>query len=37
MPKVSRQRMIDAPIDRVWDLVSDPHSLPRWWPKTTRV
>jgi uncharacterized protein YndB with AHSA1/START domain len=21
----------------VWDLVSDPYSLPRWWPRTTRV
>ncbi len=37
MPKVSRKRTIDAPVERVWELVSDPHSLPRWWPKTTRV
>ena len=37
MPKVSRKRVIAAPLDAVWDLVSDPHSLPRWWPKTTRV
>jgi uncharacterized protein YndB with AHSA1/START domain len=37
VPKVSRKRVVAAPIDRVWDLVSDPHSLPRWWPKTTRV
>lgn len=37
MPRVSRKRIIDAPIERVWELVSDPHSLPRWWPKTTRV
>ncbi|MFL5892002.1 MAG: SRPBCC family protein [Solirubrobacterales bacterium] len=29
--------MIDAPRDRVWELVSDPHHLPRWWPKTVRV
>lgn len=21
----------------VWELVSDPHSLPRWWPRTARV
>lgn len=21
----------------VWDLVSDPYSLPRWWPRTSRV
>jgi uncharacterized protein YndB with AHSA1/START domain len=37
MPKVSRKRVIAAPVDSVWELVSDPHSLPRWWPKTTRV
>ncbi len=37
MPKVSRKRTIEAPLDRVWELISDPHSLPRWWPKTTRV
>ena len=37
MPKVSRKRLIQAPIERVWELISDPHSLPRWWPKMTRV
>ncbi len=21
----------------MWELVSDPYSLPRWWPRTTRV
>src|SRR5205085_6790691 len=26
-----------APRERVWDLVSDPHHLPRWWPRTVRV
>lgn len=29
--------MIDAPRDRVWELVADPHHLPRWWPRTVRV
>jgi uncharacterized protein YndB with AHSA1/START domain len=29
--------VIDAPPPRVWDLVSDPHHLPRWWPRTVRV
>ena len=37
MPKVSRSRVIAAERDRVWALVSDPHSLPRWWPRTKRV
>jgi uncharacterized protein YndB with AHSA1/START domain len=29
--------VIAAPRERVWDLVSDPHHLPRWWPRTIRV
>jgi uncharacterized protein YndB with AHSA1/START domain len=29
--------MIDAPIEAVWKVVSDPYHLPRWWPRTTRV
>jgi uncharacterized protein YndB with AHSA1/START domain len=29
--------VIAAPRDRVWDLVSDPHHLPRWWPRAVRV
>ncbi len=37
MPKVSRTRVVSADLERVWDLVSDPHSLPRWWPRTLRV
>ncbi len=37
MPKVARTRVIAARRDRVWDLVSDPHHLPRWWPRASRV
>jgi uncharacterized protein YndB with AHSA1/START domain len=37
MPRVTRTRTIEAPPAEVWDLVSDPYSLPRWWPRTTRV
>jgi uncharacterized protein YndB with AHSA1/START domain len=29
--------MISAPVGEVWSLVSDPYSLPRWWPRTSRV
>jgi uncharacterized protein YndB with AHSA1/START domain len=34
---VTRRRTIAAPPEEVWRLVSDPHSLPRWWPRTSRV
>jgi uncharacterized protein YndB with AHSA1/START domain len=29
--------VIAARRERVWELVSDPHHLPRWWPRTVRV
>jgi uncharacterized protein YndB with AHSA1/START domain len=35
--RVTRRRTIAAPVDVVWELVSDPYSLPRWWPKVARV
>lgn len=37
MPNVARSRSIPAPAARVWDLIADPHNLPRWWPETIRV
>ena len=37
MPRVSRRRVIEAPVAEVWSLVSDPYNLPRWWPRTSRV
>jgi uncharacterized protein YndB with AHSA1/START domain len=37
MPRVTRRRTIAAPVADVWALVSDPYSLPRWWPRTSRV
>jgi uncharacterized protein YndB with AHSA1/START domain len=24
-------------VAEVWELVSDPYNLPRWWPRTSRV
>jgi uncharacterized protein YndB with AHSA1/START domain len=35
--RVTRTREIEAPVGEVWKLVSDPYSLPRWWPRTGRV
>jgi uncharacterized protein YndB with AHSA1/START domain len=37
MPTVTRSRTIAAPQQQVWDLVSDPYHLPRWWPMVQRV
>jgi uncharacterized protein YndB with AHSA1/START domain len=35
--RATRTRTLEAPIGEVWDLVSDPYNLPRWWPRTQRV
>lgn len=37
MARVTRTRTVEAPPGDVWRLVSDPYSLPRWWPRTSRV
>jgi uncharacterized protein YndB with AHSA1/START domain len=37
MPTARRSRTVAAPPERVWEVVGDPHHLPRWWPKVTRV
>ncbi len=37
MPRVTRRRTFAAPVPEVWKLVSDPYSLPRWWPRVGRV
>lgn len=37
MARVTRTRTIEAPLGDVWKLVSDPYSLPRWWPRVSRV
>jgi uncharacterized protein YndB with AHSA1/START domain len=37
MSRVARRRHIAASPATVWELVSDPYSLPRWWPRTARV
>ena len=37
MPRITRSRTVEAPVAEVWKLVSDPYSLPRWWPRVGRV
>jgi uncharacterized protein YndB with AHSA1/START domain len=37
VPTTRRTRAIPAPARDVWELIADPHHLPRWWPRVTRV
>lgn len=37
MPTARRTRWIPAEQPRVWELLSDLHSRPRWWPRLSRV
>jgi uncharacterized protein YndB with AHSA1/START domain len=37
MPTARRTRTVAAAPERVWDLIADPHHLPRWWPGVTRM
>jgi uncharacterized protein YndB with AHSA1/START domain len=37
MPVTRRSRSLAADPADVWRLVADPHHLPRWWPRVTRV
>ena len=37
MHTTRRHRVIRAPTEELWDVVRDPHHLPRWWPRVSRV
>jgi uncharacterized protein YndB with AHSA1/START domain len=37
VPTTRRTRTIDASPEELWSVVADPHHLPRWWPRVTRV
>ena len=37
MPTTRRHRTLRAERADVWDVVADPHHLPRWWPRVGRV
>ncbi len=37
MARTTRSRRIAATPEGVWEVVSDPHHLPRWWPGVLRV
>jgi uncharacterized protein YndB with AHSA1/START domain len=37
VPTAHRSRTIAAPVEELWEVIGDPHHLPRWWPRVTRV
>ena len=37
MPTARQTRTIEAPARELWETISDPHHLPRWWPRVSRV
>jgi uncharacterized protein YndB with AHSA1/START domain len=37
VPSARRSRTIASPAPELWEVVSDPHHLPRWWPRVERV
>jgi uncharacterized protein YndB with AHSA1/START domain len=37
MPSARRSRTIAAPLEQLWEVICDPHHLPRWWPRVERV
>jgi uncharacterized protein YndB with AHSA1/START domain len=37
MPTARRARTIPASRQELWETISDPHHLPRWWPRVGRV
>lgn len=37
MPTARRSRFIAAPPQELWEVIADPHHLPRWWPRVARV
>ena len=37
MPTAHRTRTLPAPQQEVWDLISDPHHMARWWPGVDRI
>jgi uncharacterized protein YndB with AHSA1/START domain len=37
VPTARRSRTIAAPVQQLWEVIADPHHLPRWWPRVMRV
>jgi uncharacterized protein YndB with AHSA1/START domain len=37
MASAQRSRRLAASQQELWDMIADPHHLPRWWPGVERV
>ena len=37
MSHTKREAFIDAPVERIWELVSDVERHPLWWPRVVEV
>jgi uncharacterized protein YndB with AHSA1/START domain len=37
MPTAHRTREIAASQQALWEVIGDPHHLPRWWPRVSRM
>ena len=37
MKSLRRQALLDAPLQKVWELVGDPRRHPEWWPRVIEV
>jgi uncharacterized protein YndB with AHSA1/START domain len=37
VPTARRSRTIAASEQQLWEVIRDPHHLPRWWPRVRRV
>lgn len=37
MPRTIRSRTFASAPEDVWEVIGDPHHLPRWWPRVTRI
>lgn len=33
----TRERVLAAPVAEVWEVIADPHQMPRWWPSVERM